>query len=930
MTLRRHLSWVIAVAVVMGGLVGCDAFISTAERLERARQAMERGDPRAAVIDVRNVLRSEPNNANAHLMLARIALLLGDPSEAAAALERAIEHGATASAVGELSAEVRIAQGRYSEVLTGLDSGELAVREPMRSILRGRALNAAGRAREAIEVFNGVLEQDPRSVPAHLGLAEALVIAGRSDTALDVLGRVLKLAPTSAEAHLLQGRIYLRRGQHEQAEPAFERVLAAPTPGLSLPRRAMAAASLVETRLALGKVEEARVAQQELTRLAPGATVTRLLGARISLAEGQYLQGIADLQRLVNAAPEFVQARMLLGTAHLSQGNLRQAERELAQVVTLAPDNLEARKLLARIRLQLDQPDAAIRVLTPALEKDSTDPELYSLLGTARLRGGERELGLDALEQGVRANPDDVSLRLDLAAAYFMDGRHDDAIRLLESTPPQQRSVRHQTLLLAAIAAGRGSRAATAEIDRLVRENPQNVDVLYVASMYFLSQREVDRARTHIGRALEIEPANVRALAGLARIELTAGNLDAAQSALRRALAVDEGNIGVRLALADLALRRDDRNAAIELLQEARRLNPSAAELPLALAQVYLTGQDVQQAMRALDEAADIAPGRADVANAAGLILLDAQHYDAALARFRRAIELDGNRPVYWLNSARAQLALNEPAAARESLEKALALEPDWLPAVSALVLLDLRTSGEADALARARELRKRHPKEPAAAVLEGDVLMAARRYREAAVAYEAAERLRPDAVIALKRHEALRLGALDRPEEPLLRWLGIRPQDYRVRAVLAQFYLNTHRLPLAVREFEAVLQQAPDNVIVLNNLAWLYQQRGDDSRAVELARRAYELAPSNPAVADTYGWILFGRNEIGRALPLLEAAARAAAGDPQIQYHYAAALARAGRRSEAREVLRRALEIGGPDFADRRDAERLLAELGS
>ena len=923
-----HLLWALMAAASAAGVSGCDAFMSTGERLERARLAMAQGDPRAAVIDVRNVLKKEPDSVEANLLLARLALQLGDPGESEASLERAISHGAEPAAVGELAGEVRLALGRPREVLEQIDSGELVIAEPARSILRGRALTAAGRANEAVQVFRDVLDREPESVPASLGLAEALLVARQSDAAMEVLRSLIESAPQSAEAHLLQGRIFLRRGQYAQAEAALERVRSLPTGSLSLPRRALAMASLVEAQLAQGKIEPAKASYGELARLAPRAAITRLLGARIDLAQGEYLQGIAELQRLVTDAPDFVQARMLLGAAHLSQGNLYQAERHLENVVAVAPDNLEARKLLARVRLQLDQPDAALRVLTPALARDSTDSELYMLLGTAQLHGGDSELGLDTLEQGLRANPDDEALRLDLAAAYVAYGRHEAAIELLQSTPQDRQSVRHRSLLIAAIAASRGPRAATSELEKLVAERPRDPEILYVASMYFLSQREIERARAYISRALEIAPRDARVLTGLARMEIAAGNLAAAESALRRALDANATNTGVRLELADLLLRRGDNGAALELLEEARTKSPSSIEIRLALAQVYLTRNDLARARPMLDEAVGIAPNRADVVNATGRLLLDAQRFDEALARFRRATELDGNNPLYWLNTGRAQLAMDQSAAARESLEKALALKPDWLPAVSTLVLLELRTGGVDAALARAQDLRKRHPSEPAAAVLEGDVYMAGRRYREAALAYEDAERMRPDAMIALKRHEALRLGALEHPEEPLLRWLGLRPEDYRVRVVLAQFYLTTGRLPPSIEEFEAVLRQAPQNIVVLNNLAWLYQQV-KDNRAEEMARRAYDLAPSNPDVADTYGWILLGKNDTTRALPVLEKAARAAKDNAEIQYHYAAALARAGKRGEAREILRRLLEAG-LTFPGWRDAEKLLAELQS
>ncbi len=65
----------------------------------------------------------------------------------------------------------------------------------------------------------------------------------------------------------------------------------------------------------------------------------------------------------------------------------------------------------------------------------------------------------------------------------------------------------------------------------------------------------------------------------------------------------------------------------------------------------------------------------------------------------------------------------------------------------------------------------------------------------------------------------------------------------------------------------------------------------------------------------------------IGDGLPVLEAAAKAAPGSPEIQYHHAAALARAGQKEAAATVLRK-LIADNANFPSRRAAEALLKTL--
>jgi len=886
----KHLVSVCALCGLLA-LAGCDLLMSTEAHVERARSEMSQGNFRAAAIDLRNALKKSSTNTEARLMLATLLLRLGDARSAQVEIERATRDGLDPARGAPLMAETRLWLGQAAELLKLIDEGGLSLDEPGRSTFRGRALSALGRHVEAAAAFEQALQAKPGDVSAQIGLAETLAVRGQSDAALKLLSGIPDTDPQATEAKTLQGRILLGRGQYSEAEAVLRHASDHLPPDIAVTKRAMLWTYLAEAQLAQGKVDAAERVQQQLSQEVPELLAGKLVRARVQLARGDYTAAITELQRVLVAAPDLIQARMMLGAAHLSQGNLQQAENQLAQVVDRAPDNIEARKLLARVRLQLDRPDAALRVLTPALEGEGSDPQLYSLAGAAQLRAGDSQAALATLGQNVRLHPTEEAPRLDLAAAYISAGRYTDALDLLKSTP-EKPSARRAALIVVATAAQRGQPEARAELERLVADQPDNVELLHLAAMYFGSQREFERSRVYLARVLETAPEDTRALRGLASVEFMAGNSAGAEQALRRAL----------------------------------KSEPKSSDLHLALSRLYLTQNDLARARAEMDAAVTASGGRAEVENAAGSLLLDSLRFDEALARFRRAASIDPSTALYWLNAGRAQLALNQPAAARESLEKALSLHPDWMPVQSLLVLVDLRASGPSTALKRAQELRNRQPGESGALVLEGDVRMVMKEYAAAAKAYEDAERIRPDAVLAVKNFEARRLGSLERPEAPLTRWLAVRPEDNRVRLVLSQYYVQTSRPQRAVAELETISRQDPRNPAALNNLAWLYYVQGD-GRAEETARRAYELAPSNAAIADTYGWILLGKRQTARALELLEKAANGAPDNPEIGYHYGAALAAAGRRAEAHTALRKAVDTS-QTFAQRAEAEELLTQL--
>ena len=117
-----------------------------------------------------------------------------------------------------------------------------------------------------------------------------------------------------------------------------------------------------------------------------------------------------------------------------------------------------------------------------------------------------------------------------------------------------------------------------------------------------------------------------------------------------------------------------------------------------------------------------------------------------------------------------------------------------------------------------------------------------------------------------------------------------------------------------------------PDNIAALNNLAWLYHERGD-RRAVDLARRAYELAPRCPEVMDTYGWAMFNLGSPEEGLRMLQEALVLAPDHPEIGFHVGYALHKSGRDKEAERVLK-SITRETPDSPFAKQAQELLEDL--
>ena len=128
----------------------------------------------------------------------------------------------------------------------------------------------------------------------------------------------------------------------------------------------------------------------------------------------------------------------------------------------------------------------------------------------------------------------------------------------------------------------------------------------------------------------------------------------------------------------------------------------------------------------------------------------------------------------------------------------------------------------------------------------------------------------------------------------------------------------------------EAVIAESPDDAMALNNLGYARLEDGFlDEETRGMLERAFELRPSDPHILDSLGWLRYrdgvleddegdGEGDAEEktrfgAISLLEQAVRLGGVNPSLEGldHLGDALWRAGRRDEAVEAWRRALEIG-------------------
>lgn len=363
-------------------------------------------------------------------------------------------------------------------------------------------------------------------------------------------------------------------------------------------------------------------------------------------------------------------------------------------------------------------------------------------------------------------------------------------------------------------------------------------------------------------------------------------------------------------------------------LEEAWQKNPQDVELGLTLLRYYLKQQDNPHTLALARQLYAMQPGNTEVLKALVVTLLATDDTDAALEQAERLTQLQANSPDAWYLLGLAYIKKSDNASAHRALERAIALDPiNFLLPLETEARLYLREQKYKEALKIARTLQTRFPALPAGYQLEGDISSRQQDFIKAATAYQAAYRKAPSAALALSLARAQWQGQKPTAAVQSLRdWLAAHPEDTPVRTQLVTYLEQLQRPAEAIAEYERLLEKNPNDVDVLNNLAWLYQKTGNP-RALPSAERAAQLVPDRADVADTLGWILIQNNRLQRGMELLQRAAAQVPDNRVVRYHLAVAQAKAGNTAEARQALQALLD-SGEHFEGREEAGVLLKTL--
>lgn len=291
-------------------------------------------------------------------------------------------------------------------------------------ILRANALLGEGDVESSLEMLREVVARQPNNVAGLELMAEAAQRAARWQEAEFALKSALGLQPDNIGLRLRLGEVYLEMGDASAARDVFRQL----TERWPHSDRAWASLGLLDARL--GRHE--RALQELDTALAenPLLPEVQLAVGELLLYRGEPEAALEPLRAASNLQPEDPQVAARLGQALLALDRPAEALATLRTGVAggFAPKDVQRALVLALI--QQGVLSEAQRVIDALGDSGDETTALRALLALERGRLEEAESAVRAV---LAARPTDPALLGLLSAVLYRQGRHLEAVELLET-----------------------------------------------------------------------------------------------------------------------------------------------------------------------------------------------------------------------------------------------------------------------------------------------------------------------------------------------------------------------------------------------------------------------------------------------------------------------------------------------------------------
>ena len=912
MKTTRFITTLAAIAV----LAACGKKDS-AEHYQDAQNYLANQQYNAAVIELRSAVQQDPDDARFRLALGQALMGAGDIASAERELERALEYGAAHEDVALPLIQSHYMAANHSAVLQLLtDSTELSPRttallnsyralselelgDTPAAMVHLEQLAASDEAdvQALAQAFLHLSSQDSDAAMASLLsidadselYAESLFMQGKVQLSNDMmpeaivsLKQYVELVPSAHLARLFLAQAYVRNDQFNEGEQHLSTLLR------MFPEQPLA--NYLQSIIAFARddFESAKNHSEKAVRHGLVGTRARVIAAISSVQLGLESQALSHLEPVKEQLHQFPAAQRLYAMLQLRTGDAEQARSALAGL----PEEEQDLQLIASTAFELvrrGSPETAQDLISNYQQQHVQDASSLTTLGTIKLGiESQREAGIRDLEQALELDPSINQTRLVLAMTYLQQGDFKKAAELADGwiNDPEMQVAGYNLKAYTHFLQQEFS-PAIALSNQALSLKPNNPFSSLLQAMVKMGQGDRQAAKRQLVTMLDSHPTYLAGLEQYYILSRQLGDKADATQRIEQLFAMNEQIYPARLMLARVAHDQQDFARVVELLNDVNAANQNLPSMHhLILIEAHQRIGRAPAAVRLAERWFRQAPQDVQAGYTYANALTVNQEFDSALNVINELLQQHpGNRQLLA-----GQVSL---LTQLQRSDQALAVINN-LPAE----------------LLQAADIQ----------FIKGRLELMSGNMPASLQAFQNSYAKQPNAATALFIADHLaKLNSEQEAKSFIEQHTSQHGPDHNLQTFHANLLLNTDT-EQSMLMYQQLLDEEPNNIVALNNYAWLLADHGKAEQAKPYAERAIQLIPNHPDILDTYGKILLMLGQHQDALQQFEQSLTARPDHPEVQLNYAEALSKTQQYDKARQVLAE-IQSDDPKVISRRTA---------
>jgi cellulose synthase operon protein C len=462
-----------------------------------------------------------------------------------------------------------------------------------------------------------------------------------------------------------------------------------------------------------GDAVAAQVELQKAAELRYNIVLVVPLLAKSLLDQGEHKKVVETYEKfLLPDAQAQAELRTTVANAMARQGAREPAQKMVELALKDAPKLATALVLQARLAADQRDFDGANKILDELLAREANNGDAWLLKGDIELYGKtDRKAALAAYRKAVEHSRRPIGAYSNiieiLLAEKDIPGATTEVAAMKKALPNQT-----QTLYFEGVLAylNKDYPAARELSAKLVQAAPANALALQLAGAAEYQLRSLPQAETYLSKALVQAPGLALARQLLAQVQLRTGQPTKALETLAPLLDQPKVSGEVLAVAAEAHLANGDAKKSEELFTRATKAKPDDPRIRTAKALGQMRRGDTDTALSDLESVAS-----SDKGVVADMALVSAHlrrnELDKALAAIAALEKKQPDKPVAANLRGRVQVLKKDTAGARQSFEKALAIDRAYYPAMASLAALDMVENKPAEARKRFEAFIKEQPR---------------------------------------------------------------------------------------------------------------------------------------------------------------------------------------------------------------------------